>query len=226
MRRATPEANKPKSSLKPSYEELEKQLDRQQAKFEKEKGYLLQKIELMDMKLKEAQEREQNIERLHNTMLKAFKNDDATEKKASFVQEYEVLSDLHRKEMSEAVKSYEVQVSHLKEKNNELSEKCSGLTSSCNSMQKEIKRLLTENTQLEKKILILEKDQEVEQRLEVERLVMERSKEQNDARNQLRHENEKANEVFKEKEQQWKSQLSQAENEIKSLKNQTQRDKG
>ena len=58
---------------KPSYEEIEKQLEKLEVKYEKERKYLLQKIELMDMKLKEAQEREQNIERLHNTMLKAFK---------------------------------------------------------------------------------------------------------------------------------------------------------
>jgi hypothetical protein len=61
---------------KPSYEELEKQLEKSDAKYEKERKYLLQKIELMDMKLKEAQEREQNVERLHNTMLKAFKGND------------------------------------------------------------------------------------------------------------------------------------------------------
>jgi hypothetical protein len=58
---------------KPTYEQIEKQLEKLEIKYEKERKYLLQKIELMDMKLKEAQEREQNIERLHNTMLKAFK---------------------------------------------------------------------------------------------------------------------------------------------------------
>jgi hypothetical protein len=72
-----------------TYEELEKQHERLQYTYEKEKRYFSQKLELMDMKLKEAKEREQNIERLHNTMLKAFKNDDITHKKANFVQEYE-----------------------------------------------------------------------------------------------------------------------------------------
>jgi hypothetical protein len=72
-----------------SYEELQKQYERLQYNYEKEKKFFSQKLELMDMKLKEAKEREQNIERLHNTMLKAFKNDDTTQKQASFVQEYE-----------------------------------------------------------------------------------------------------------------------------------------
>lgn len=93
----------------------------------------------MDMKLKETKEREESIERLHSIMLKALKNDPSTNKQANFVKEYEYLSELHRKEMNEAVKSYEEQVNRLKEKNSDLQDKVDSLTNSCDLMQKQIK---------------------------------------------------------------------------------------
>lgn len=64
-----------------------------------------------------------HLERLHNTMLKAFSQNDATAKQADFVKEYEVLNEMHRKEMAEVVNSYEVQITMLKEKNETLVEK-------------------------------------------------------------------------------------------------------
>ena len=135
------------------------------------------------MKLKEAQEREANIERLHNTMIKAFKDDDVNEKEAKFVKEYEYLSEQHRNELNDTVKTYEIQISHLKEKNNELQEKCSSLNESCDSMQKEIKRLFKENTVLEKNMLILEKEHEVVKRVEIEKFVVKNSKDRENVEN-------------------------------------------
>ena len=67
----------------------------------------------MNMKLKEAQEREQNIEKMHNTMMKAFKNDDKAEKESSFAKEYEYITIQHQKEMNDTVKSFEFQINHL-----------------------------------------------------------------------------------------------------------------
>ena len=89
----------------------------------KRNKYLMQKLELMDMKLKEAQEREESIERLHNTMLKALKDDDLTAKKADFVKEYEYLSEMHRKEMDQVVENYKTKIQSLEEKNRSLQDK-------------------------------------------------------------------------------------------------------
>lgn len=200
----------------------------------------------MDMKLKESKEREESIERLHNIMLKAFKNDPSTTKQANFVQEYEYLSEMHRKEMNEAVKSYEMQINHLKEKNSDLQDKIDSLTHSCDSMQKQIKlfernqlrsesssddslpnkRLLAENSELEKKVLLLQKDQEIKDRVMVERLVMENTRQKENAEFQLKLQKEKSEEVFKQKEDNWKQQLEKAQEEIDKLKKETLKEKG
>lgn len=208
-------------SKKPNYAELEAQLSRLESKYSKENTYLTQKIELMEMKLKEAKEREESIEKLHNTMLNAFKNN-SNDKQVNFVQEYEYLTEVHRSDMAQVVKSYDMQISHLKEKNSELLEKNSGLTESCDSMQKEIKRLLTENTQLEKKILLLEKDQEIEGRLKIERVVMEANLDKEHTQSQIKHQQDE----FKLKEDQWKNQLKNLTEEINKLKKDTKKEKG
>ena len=77
----------------------------------------------MEMKLKDAKEREENIERIHNTMLKAFKQDDSDSKQADFAKEYEYLTKMHQKQLSEVVKKYEDQITVLNDKNAFLQEK-------------------------------------------------------------------------------------------------------
>jgi hypothetical protein len=47
-------------------------LKKQKSEFEKEKALLLQKIELMEMQLEEANIRENNLKRMHSSMLSAF----------------------------------------------------------------------------------------------------------------------------------------------------------
>jgi hypothetical protein len=128
--------------------------------------------------------------------------------------------------MSQAVKSYEVQVVHLKAKNTELDEKSESLSESCDSMQKEIKRLLTDNIQLEKKVLILQKDQEIEDRVKTERLTMEKTKERENAETKFKHETEKVSELYKYKEDKWHIELQKANQEIQILKDETQKEKG
>lgn len=93
-------------------------------------------------------------------------------------------------------------------------------------MQKEIKRLLTENTQLEKKVLILQKDQEIEERVKIERLTMEKTKERQDAETHVKHETEKASELYKYKEDKWQTELQRANLEIQMLKQETKKEKG
>ncbi|CAI2383963.1 unnamed protein product [Moneuplotes crassus] len=198
--------------------DLEKELNRVMLKFDQERKYFLQKIELMDMKLKEAQEREQSIEKLHNTMMKALKEDNASEKENQFVKQFEFLSDQHKRELADAEKTYEFQLGHLNQKNNELQEKCTNLTESCSSMQKEIKRIITENTELEKQILILKKDQEIEKRVEIEKFVKQTSVDRENIETKCKIELDKINEDFKTKEERLMEQLSQANQEIELLR--------
>lgn len=54
---------------------LEKQLRDKDIAFKKEKALLAQKIELLNIQLKDAQEREESTRRLHDTMFSAFKQD-------------------------------------------------------------------------------------------------------------------------------------------------------
>lgn len=93
-------------------------------------------------------------------------------------------------------------------------------------MQKEIKRLLTENTQLEKKVLILQKDQEIEERVKIERLTMEKTKERENAETHVKHETEKVSELYKYKEDKWQTELYRANQEIQMLKQETKKEKG
>lgn len=188
--------------------------------------YLLQKIELMEMKVKEAKERELDIERLHNTMIKAFKDSDSSSKQSSFVKELEYLSDLHMKEMRETVKSYEEKIGHLTEKNLELLDRTESLTASCDSMQKEIKRLLSENSALDKQLLIVKKDQETEERIRNERLSMKSTQERENAEFLAKHENKKIAEVYAQKEGQWKQALEQATKELEKVRHESLKEKG
>ncbi len=113
-----------------SYEDLEKELERTTLKFDKERKYFLQKIELMDMKLKEAQEREQSIEKLHSIMLKALNEENPTEKENKFAKQFEFLAEQHKRELDEAERMNKVQINHLSLKNNELQDKCTSLKES------------------------------------------------------------------------------------------------
>ena len=178
------------------------------------------------MQVKEAKEREESIEKLHNTMLKALKDNDSTNKQANFVKEYEYLTEMHRKEMNDAVKSYELQISHLKDKNSELYDKVSSLTNSCDSMQKEIKRLVLENNKLEKENLIFQKDHETEQRVKEEVTNVKNSQSIIHAETRFKLEQEKIYELYKQKETQWMELIEKAHKEIERLKNDSQKEKG
>lgn len=140
---------------------------------------------------------------LHNTSI------ESTEKQIDFVKEYECLSELHRKEMAQAVKTYEVQIAHLKEKTIDLQEKVVKISETSDHLQKENSRLMRENNDLEKKILILQKDQEIHERVKIEQLMMENNKFKEN-----QHETKK---VYKEKEERLMSQLDSANKEIKKL---------
>jgi hypothetical protein len=134
---------------------------------------------------------------------------ESTEKQVDFVKEYECLSELHRKEMAQAVKTYEVQITHLKEKVIDLQEKVTKSSDTSDQLQKENSRLMRENNELEKKILILQKDQEIHERVKIEHLMMENCK--------FKENQQEAKKVYKEKEEKLMSQLDSANKEIKKL---------
>ena len=70
------------TNLKDSaFESLEKQLRDKDNSFKKERALLSQKIELLELQLKDSIEREESTKRLHDTMLNAFKQDTQEGKK-------------------------------------------------------------------------------------------------------------------------------------------------
>lgn len=214
------------NSNKPTYAELKKLLEKNEQKLTREQHFFNQKIMLLEMQVREAKEREESIEKLHNTMLKALKDNESTNKQTNFVKEYEYLSEVHRKEMSDAVKSYEMQINHLKDKNSELSDKTESLSISCDSMQKEIKRLVTENNKLEKQLIVFQKDQQSDERLKEEINNIKKNQSIIDTETRFKLEMEKSHELYKQKESQWKELLGKAQSEIDRLKYESQKEKG
>lgn len=88
------------------------------------------------------------------------------------------------------------------------------------------KRLLSENSELEKKVLILQKDQEIKDRVMAERLVMESTRQRENIEFQLKFQQEKSEEVFRQKEENWRQQLEKASDEIHKLRKETHKEKG
>ena len=111
--------------------------------------------------------------------------------------------------MTQAVQTYEVQIAHLKEKAIDLQEKVVKSSDASDQLQKENSRLMRENNDLEKKILILQKDQEIHERVKIEHLMMENSK--------FKESQQEAKKVYMEKEERLMSQLDSANKEIKKL---------
>lgn len=62
----------------------EKQLREQETANKKEKALLTQKIELLELQLKDSQEREEQAKRMHNTILSAFNKDTEDGMKRSY----------------------------------------------------------------------------------------------------------------------------------------------
>lgn len=60
-----------------SAQNVEKQLRDNDALYKKEKAILSQKIEFLNLQLKDSQEREENTRKLHETMLSALNQDNS-----------------------------------------------------------------------------------------------------------------------------------------------------
>lgn len=85
-------------------------------------------------------------------------------------------------------------------------------------MQKEIRRLISENNLLEKNMLILEKDQEVDKRVEIEKFVRQNSEDRENIESKYQLEMEKVTLVYKEKEENLINLVKKANKEVNKLK--------
>lgn len=70
-----------------------------EAEFMKQTAILTQKLELMNLQLKDAEERESNFKKMHDTMILALKND--VPEKNQFQKELDFANQLHEKEKEE-----------------------------------------------------------------------------------------------------------------------------
>jgi hypothetical protein len=93
-------------------------------------------------------------------------------------------------------------------------------------MQKEIRRLVDENNKIEKELLVYQKDQQSDQRLKEEIINIKKSQSIIDAENRFKLEQDKANELHRQKESQLKDLLAKAQEEIDRLKYEAQKEKG
>ena len=91
----------------------------------KQTAVLTQKIELLNLQLKDAEERELNFKKMHDTMMAALNGDQKD--KDQFSKQLDFANKLHDKEKEEMRKlyysnkeNYERQISELGEKNLEL----------------------------------------------------------------------------------------------------------
>lgn len=130
---------------------LEKQMRERDNSYKKENALLQQKIELLNIQLKDSHEREQSTKRLHDTMISAFKNEDKEESQ---------FGDPH---IDKLVKQYDNKVKYLTERNEKLekmlrdqiSKEPSDLPNHSNeedlkTLEDQIERLQIENKQLRK----------------------------------------------------------------------------
>ena len=75
----------------------------------KEEALLSQKVEILELQLKDSQEREENLRRMHDTMLGVFRNE-TPEKRSPIAHELEIAEKLHQKELEELKQSFKLKL--------------------------------------------------------------------------------------------------------------------
>ena len=78
---------------------MKKDIRQKEAQFVKEKAILEQKVELLEIQLKDVHEREENFRKMHETMISVFKAE--AEQSIRTPREVELASRLHKKDMEE-----------------------------------------------------------------------------------------------------------------------------
>lgn len=84
-------------------ETLTKEKRKVEAEFMKQAAVLSQKIELMHMQLKDAEERETSFKKMHDTMMEALKQDGA---ESQLIKEREFMNSINEKEKEELRKHF------------------------------------------------------------------------------------------------------------------------
>ena len=79
--------------------QMKKDIRQKEAQFVKEKAILEQKVELLEIQLKDVHEREENFRKMHDTMISVFKAE--AEQSIRTPREVELASRLHKKDMEE-----------------------------------------------------------------------------------------------------------------------------
>ncbi|CDW83552.1 UNKNOWN [Stylonychia lemnae] len=227
--------------------DLKKDMRRKDTEHEKQKAILQQKVELLELQLKESQEREYNIKKMHETLMNALQNDNSS---SGFKtpRAYEYSQGLHKREISELRIDYETQI---KEMRNQLALKdaqCKDVSIQMESIQidnqRKVQELELDKRDLENKIkkVELEKQQYLiqaetaqsqtsqiqdykdlleEKSIEIERIKIQHENHIQDLRqSQNKQTNENEDQI-----QRLKSKLNQMENEVQQkfqsqLKNQ------
>ena len=78
---------------------MKKEIRQKEAQFVKEKAILEQKVELLEIQLKDVHDREENFRKMHETMISVFKAE--AEQSIRTPREVELASRLHKKDMEE-----------------------------------------------------------------------------------------------------------------------------
>ena len=129
---------------------LEKQLREKDNSFKKENALLSQKIELLNIQLKDSQEREENTRRMHSTMLSAFKDNK---------QESSKFGDPN---IDKLIKEYENKVKYLTERNRKLEESIKEIKSVYESNQSDMKNSPINNCWIEHDAVINNLKEEID----------------------------------------------------------------
>ena len=79
--------------------QMKKEIRQKEAQFVKEKAILEQKVELLEIQLKDVHDREENFRKMHETMISVFKAE--AEQSIRTPREVELASRLHKKDMEE-----------------------------------------------------------------------------------------------------------------------------
>lgn len=142
----------PQPSPRSQLSSLQNHLREAENKYKKEIALLQQKIELLNIELKDSCEREQNTKRLHDTMLNAFRNEGSGESKFG------------DPNVDKLVQQYEHKVKYLTERNEKLEQITQTLTKAENGSCEKCKKII--NDLKEKLQVSIEQNEELERYLQ------------------------------------------------------------
>jgi len=91
--------------------DLRKEMRQKECDFEKQKAILQQKVELLELQLRESQEREENAKKMHETMMSALRSGEDEGKSSK---ESELAQQLLKREMQDAKEAHEAKMKEMR----------------------------------------------------------------------------------------------------------------